>query len=68
MRATDTVMRTEHYVRIRNMMVHQGDLKIEERAVNECVKLTEQLPLVFRKLNNEYFLWKDNGRGKRRAR
>ncbi|MCD6119734.1 hypothetical protein J7K50_07855 [bacterium] len=67
-RATGTVTRTEHYVRVRNMMVHQGDLKIEERAVIECVNLTEQLSLVFRKLNNEYFLWKDKGWGKKRAR
>lgn len=53
------VARFEHYVRVRNMMVHHGKLKIEKAAVKECLRLIENLAPVFRKLNNEYLLWKD---------
>jgi len=60
--AMDTVARIEHFVRLRNMMVHSGDMKIEGRALEECLTLAEKLPMVFRKLNNDYFLWKKSGR------
>ena len=54
---TDAVGRFEYYVRVRNSLVHTGDMKVEAKTIAECLKLTEKLPEVFRKLNNEFMLW-----------
>lgn len=55
---TETVGRFEYYVRVRNSLVHTGDMKVESKSIGECLTLTEKLPEVFRKLNNEFLLWK----------
>lgn len=55
---TDTIYRIEHFVRLRNNMVHSGDMKIDTRTLQECLNLAEKLPEIFRKLNNDYLLWK----------
>ncbi|MEP0814329.1 MAG: hypothetical protein HRF49_06655 [bacterium] len=54
----NTVARFEYFVRSRNMIIHRGDLTVNARAVEECFRLVEKLPAVFRKFNNEFFLWK----------
>lgn len=58
---TEIVGRFEHFVRVRNSLVHTGDMKVESKAIGECLTLTEKLPEVFRKLNNEFLLWNPAG-------